>query len=309
MAGELIEVPRVEPRGFLPVTQEDVDALKRQRELLKDFISSQLVEGIDNDYAQIPGTPKKSLLKPGAEKLARLFRLGVRVILQERLLDQDANFAMYTYKAQVYVLGFPDMVVSECEASCNSHEKKYKERTAWVSGVKTAVDTPIMDIMNTLQKMCQKRAIVGGVIFATAASDFFSQDIDDTEDADQQGIGKRPETKKASVVIPKATGAKSSATPQVQRPAAVIAPARISTPEAGFDSFTGSLFSPPAAGDTTESLQAAVGALVQKLRYTGEQFTRLVTKEFNKDASELTLDDLRRLKTVFEGNLAKAQVK
>jgi hypothetical protein len=42
--------------------------------------------------------------------------------------------------------------------------------------------TPISDIQNTLMKMAQKRAMVGATILAAAASDFFSQDIEDMDE-------------------------------------------------------------------------------------------------------------------------------
>lgn len=210
MANEVIELPiRNDSNSNMPVTREDVDALKRQRDLLKEFISSQLIEGLDNDYAVIPGTNKKSLLKPGAEKLARLFGLGFRVNLTDKEVDRHANFAVFTYKAEIYPLKNPSIVVAECEASCNSQEKKYRERTKYVNGAKTMEETPIFDILNTLQKMCQKRAFVGAVILAVGASDFFSPDIDDEIDASQNGINRRPAPARAAVSIPRATSATS----------------------------------------------------------------------------------------------------
>jgi hypothetical protein len=201
----------------LPVTRDDVEALKQQRELLMDFIQSQLKEGINGDYAQIPGTNKKSLLKPGAEKLARLFQLGVEVESVDKMIDPKTNFAMFTYRARIYPLRNDDVTIAECEGCCNSQEKKYKERAVWVklpnqtSKVKQNEVTPVFDIMNTLMKMAQKRAVVGAVILAVGASDFFTQDIEDASDAAALGVGgnDKPDPVKASVV-PKATAARST---------------------------------------------------------------------------------------------------
>jgi hypothetical protein len=139
--------------------------LAEQRAMLKEFISSQLREGIDADYARIPGTPKKSLLQPGAQKIANLFRLGSRIVESSRDLDASDNFAMFTYKMEIYHIP-TGKAVAQCEGSANSKEKKYEKSRA-------------IDIINTLQKMAQKRAFVGGVITATGASDFFSQDMED----------------------------------------------------------------------------------------------------------------------------------
>lgn len=220
MANEIIELPQ-RAGNNMPVTREDVETLKHQRALLIEFVNSQLKEGIDNDYAVIPGTKKKSLLKPGAEKLARLFGLGVRVRLVDKELDRTDNFAMYTYRAEVYQISNPGVVISECEASCNSQEKKYKERTTWEETGETYDDgrpkkervvepTPVCDILNTLQKMAQKRAIVGSVILAVSGSDFFTQDIEDADDAKTLGLKPKAEPKRAAASVPKATSAKSS---------------------------------------------------------------------------------------------------
>jgi hypothetical protein len=43
--------------------------MKEMIQMKRDFLKSNLAQGINNDYAVIPGTKKPSLLKPGAEKL------------------------------------------------------------------------------------------------------------------------------------------------------------------------------------------------------------------------------------------------
>lgn len=170
----------------LPVTRADFEALDAQRKMLVEFVAKQMVK--DVDYGVIPGTPKPSLFKPGAEKLNRLFGLGARFTLSEKEFDRVGNFSMYAYKAEIYHLK-SGHVVGECEGSCNSQEKKYKERKEWVQvkpypakKEQVVTATPIADIDNTLRKMAQKRAYVGGTILATGASDFFSQDLEDLEE-------------------------------------------------------------------------------------------------------------------------------
>src|SRR5207253_1530601 len=46
---------------------------------------------------------------------------------------------------------------------------------------KKYVSKPAGEILNTLQKMAQKRAYVGAVIIAVGASDFFTHDIEDMD--------------------------------------------------------------------------------------------------------------------------------
>lgn len=157
-----------EPRNLsAQFTEKAITTFKEQRANLLGFIQSQLKEGINNDFAKIPGTPKKTLLKPGAEKLASLFQLGSRILDSKQEIDRENGFAIYTTKVQVYHIP-TGYALAESEASANSEEKKFRGR-------------PFADLLNTLGKMSFKRAFVSAVVLATNASDFFSVDLDDTD--------------------------------------------------------------------------------------------------------------------------------
>lgn len=228
MANEVIELPVKNEAQNLPVTRDAVDKLKAQRGLLREFVTSQLRQEVD--FGTIPGTPKPTLFKPGAEKLSQLFGLGVKVMLSDRIIEREGNFAMFTYRAEVYPLRSPDLIIATSEGSCNSQEKKYANRRKYKKVTQTRQDgstyerrvedgeepTPVTDVLNTLIKMAQKRAYVGAVILATGASDFFTQDIDDPEDVETLGIKTRPEPARASVVIPRATSVASQNLTQQQ---------------------------------------------------------------------------------------------
>jgi hypothetical protein len=168
MEQQTTNVAVIEPQSTslsVGFNRQALSELTEQRAMLVEFIGSQLREGIDGDFAKIPGTPKKSLLKPGAEKIANLFRLGSRIVNSSRDIDSADNFVMFTYLVEVYHIP-TNRVISQCEGSANSKEKKYASAKP-------------MDIVNTLQKMAQKRAFVGAVITATGASDFFTQDMEE----------------------------------------------------------------------------------------------------------------------------------
>ena len=182
----------------LPVTRQDLDSVKARTALLKEFVQSQLRKDID--YGIIPGCKAPSLYQPGAQKLARLFGLTVQKVCTHRTVDRENNYAEFTYQASVFHARTRELL-AQCEGSTNSQEKKWAVRR--VNGALES--TPITDILNTLQKMAQKRAMVGGVIEACAASDFFTQDIDSPEEA--QALGVRPEPARAKANIPKATSA------------------------------------------------------------------------------------------------------
>jgi hypothetical protein len=168
-------------KNDLSLTGDDITRVVGHLAVVKEAVSKILKEGIDGDYAIVPGTKKKALLKPGAEKLTKLFGLGVRFIAGDKEFDRYENFAMYSYIAEVYHLK-TNIVIASCEGTCNSWEKKYKERSVYRGGVFVGMEaTPVCDILNTLRKMSQKRAMVGAVILATGASDYFTQDEEEIE--------------------------------------------------------------------------------------------------------------------------------
>lgn len=209
MKAEVIDIPS-SSSFIIPVTDKDVTALKNQQKLLKKFINSQMkranfsnqfaLDHGDGDYGTIPGTKKDTLLKPGAEKLLKLFGFGVRVKLVEKIIEKEANLAIFIYEAEVYHLR-TGVQIAQCQGVANSQETKYRERTVWNkktlpngSEIKESrkEETPIFDILNTLMKMAQKRAIVGATIIATGASDYFTQDLEDAQPTE------RPENIEAS---------------------------------------------------------------------------------------------------------------
>lgn len=177
----------------LPISRDDLHRAHESRALLKQFIKAQMIENVD--YGVIPGTQKQSLFQPGAQKLANLFGLGVRIVSKDKEVDIHQNFAMFSYLVECYHLR-TNKILSQCEGSCNSHERKYRYRRH--NGA--LEETSIGDVMNTLMKMAQKRAYVGAVISATGASDFYTQDIEDAEDLKAIG-GEKPSVKKAAVKI------------------------------------------------------------------------------------------------------------
>lgn len=163
------ELPHLQEVRNLSVnlTDHSVIALRDQRDQLHSVIKSQLKEGINGDFAQIPGTPKKTLLKPGAEKLANLFKLGSRIVNREREIDREGKFAFFSYTIEIFHIP-TGAVIAQCEGSANSEERKNKNKS-------------FADQLNSLGKMAQKRAYVGSVIMAVGASDFFSSDLEDTD--------------------------------------------------------------------------------------------------------------------------------
>lgn len=127
-------------------------------------------------YGKIPGTQKPTLLKPGAEKLALTFRLDPQYeLLPESVLREE--HINYRVRCQLYHILSGQRVASGM-GSCNSKERKYQRQIE--KGV------TLGDLDNTLFKMACKRALVAAVLNATAASDIFSQDVEDLPQGHEQ---------------------------------------------------------------------------------------------------------------------------
>jgi len=155
---------------YIPEIRRTPEQVKASIESLEALLRDHMRDKID--YGTIPGTPKPSLYKAGAERLARFFGLGARVEqirATERWPEEEADkgFLLYTYRVGIGPITPNGVVpIAWCEGSANSRERKFAK-------------VPIYDAANTLQKMAQKRAYVGAVLMATNTSDFFSQDLED----------------------------------------------------------------------------------------------------------------------------------
>src|SRR5919202_4132368 len=119
----------VERSRFMPAMT--IESAVERYQQVTEFVSRVLRK--DVDYGVIPGTEKRTLLKPGAEKLTTFFGLSTRFQLIERIEDWtgDAHggepFFYYLYRCQLFR---GDLLVAEADGSCNSREQKYRYREA-----------------------------------------------------------------------------------------------------------------------------------------------------------------------------------
>ena len=127
------------------------------------FVAAQMKKGVD--YGVIPGTKKPTLLKPGAEKLCRLFSLRPSYELIHFVTDFEKPLFHYHYRCTLVRQG---EMVGQGDGSCNSRENKYEKQKY-----------KIFDLTNTICKMAQKRALVAAVLSSCGASEFFSQDLEE----------------------------------------------------------------------------------------------------------------------------------
>lgn len=177
--------------GERSLTAADVRA---QVNLIQDVMRSVMFDG--THYGKIPGTQSVSLYKAGAEKLMATFRLAAKPEVEDLSADGEVH-----YRVIVNLLSGSGQFLGAGIGECSSREDKY----AWRGMIcqeefdttpenrrrikfskyqgrveqKKQIRTNPSDVANTILKMAKKRAQVDAVITVTAASDIFTQDIED----------------------------------------------------------------------------------------------------------------------------------
>lgn len=147
-------------------------------------------------YGIIPGCEKPSLWKPGAEVLFATFQISVDPAIEDLSTRDEARFRVVARATSAH--GTP---LGSAVGEASSDEEKYKWRTMvcqeewdatpedrrrmkWKKGQSKPypvlqIRTEIADCRNTIVKMASKRAYVALALQVTAASDIFTQDIED----------------------------------------------------------------------------------------------------------------------------------
>ena len=188
------------------------DDVLRQIQMVQQLMAKAMKVG--EHYGVIPGTKgKPTLLKAGAEKLGLLFRLAPTY--QVETIDLDSGHREVRVICRLTQIT-TQRIFGEGIGSCSTMESKYryrnevvegedgkamlvpgeywKDRDAqllggqqfspkkmdgkWVITHKVEHSDPA-DYYNTIAKMAAKRAYVAATISATAASDIFTQDLED----------------------------------------------------------------------------------------------------------------------------------
>jgi hypothetical protein len=192
------------------------DAMKERVLAIDEFYKGVMQQG--TDYDTIPGTPKPTLLQPGAQLLDAIFGLVAKFErLEGTTADYDRGFFAYEIRCAL-VSKTTQEVMAEGIGSCNSMEGRYRWRESkplcptcgfdlrvsrnadeWYcwkakggcgatyplpqfkAGTKVENDDPYT-LANTILKMAQKRAHVAATLNATGASRIFTQDVEDMGD-------------------------------------------------------------------------------------------------------------------------------
>src|SRR3990167_6578009 len=108
----------------LPDEKSLVDAIKEINRF-QQLVKANLIDG--QDFGIIPGTDKPTLLKPGAEKIAKLLQLSDTYQIMDKSEDWDKPFFRYMIKATLIYIP-TGVIISEGMGECNSYETKYRWR-------------------------------------------------------------------------------------------------------------------------------------------------------------------------------------
>lgn len=210
-----------------------VDGLLKQVQLIQNVMKKVMKE--NEHYGEIPGTNKPTLLKPGAEKLCLTFRLDPAYEIIREVREKE--FIAYTIKCNLTHIPTGQSIASGI-GSCNSRETKYRYRSEntgnpvpkeywdnrdssilggsqykprkkdgrWFIFEQVENDNP-WDLDNTIIKMACKRALVAATLNATAASDIFTQDLEDLprEMMGDNGTGQSKKTEEKKKKQPEPT--------------------------------------------------------------------------------------------------------
>lgn len=192
--------------------------IRKRVNLLKEVMNEVMTEGVH--YGTIPGCPKPSLFKPGAEKIATTFCITVTSDVDDLSTSDEKRF-----KVTCTAYASNGVKLGSSAGICSSREEKYqwrkpvcdgefeetdadRKREKWIStkdgkGMKVKrVRTEPSDLENTILQMADKRGYVAVVRKVTAASDVFTQDIEDLPEEMRQDAPDASTSGKPTVSMP-----------------------------------------------------------------------------------------------------------
>jgi hypothetical protein len=147
-------------------TVEDAERATQTLAAISKFVADSFVQKVDYDV--IPGTSKdKTLLKPGAEKIALFFdaRPSYRIVAANEI---GSGHVEYVVKCEFIEFGTNE-VIGEGDGSCSTMEKKYRWRSGAGESTGERVPREYWDVKKEDGKKAQQ--MIGGPGFGTVKID------------------------------------------------------------------------------------------------------------------------------------------
>lgn len=135
----------------------------------------------------------------GVDKSVLVKRDGSRRVFEYEFAIEKAETSGQYGKPPEYWKAFAEVCAAHANNQPLPHQAKRMEkqfrngRTGWgweisIGQVQYRSPNPdVADVINTVQKMAQKRALVAATLIATSASEFYTQDVEDTAEASSAG--------------------------------------------------------------------------------------------------------------------------
>ena len=168
--------------------EKNLEMAAKARDRLARVQKAVMKEGVD--YGVVPGTDKRTLLKPGAETLNKLARL-YPTFERERILGDGKNSPPieYIFRCFLHAGDAHGPVMYQGEGSCNTWEKKYR----WRGGTRKCPDCGAEAIIKGKADygggwVCWKKKDGCGANFDDHDPAILSQSIDRVENPDQHDL-------------------------------------------------------------------------------------------------------------------------
>ena len=190
---------------------QSADEIRAQVNRIQEVMEAVMKK--DTHFGTIPGTNKPTLYKAGSEVLLSTFRIAVEPEVEDLSTADEVRY-------RVRAIGrhqTTGIVIGAGLGECSSSEEKYRWRSAtcdeeydetpadrrrmkWKRGqnsnyqVKQVRAEPA-DVANTVLKMAKKRAQIDMTLTALAASDIFTQDLEDAPAELRETVGEQERPK------------------------------------------------------------------------------------------------------------------
>lgn len=212
-----------------------VQEMRNHIGIIHEMIKETMQDGVH--FGKIPGCgDKPTLFKPGAEKILMAFKMVNSDPIVDTLRNDDEE---YHVRVRTRIFTRAGVSVGDGLGEASTSEERYawraaacdeeyneasenKRRVKWSNyngqkSKKYQVKTNVADNRNTVLKMAVKRSLVAAVLNVTAASDCFTQDIEDMSAESLEAI-RGGATQRGMVEKPKPKIVKTMPTPQPLKP-------------------------------------------------------------------------------------------
>ena len=197
-----------------PNERTGIASIQTMLSLLEKLQTTVMKRGVDYDV--ILGTPKPTLLKPGAELIVRTFNMVPHTVITNRTERLEFEIPYFQYDAECMLCNKYQAYLGNGLGSCNSGEPSYafkwvfqKELPEELKEKKDELQTSVLNgqisyriessrndifgAVNAIQKRAKKRAFVDAVLGITGVSRLFTQDLRGEEEVDPLTTDERGE--------------------------------------------------------------------------------------------------------------------